>query len=86
MLVQGFPVGRVPYAEEVPDGFLQDLGGNMMTTLVALAVVQSTLFAIKWEEPQGAEPFGRTPSAPTSADRAEVEVDVAWALFQSLQP
>ena len=40
MLVQGFPVGRVPYAEEVPDGFLQDLGGNMMTTLVALAVVQ----------------------------------------------
>ena len=75
LMLQGYPVCRVrQQADDVPERFLQDLGGNAMTLHVLLAVTQAALAALSWKT-------GRSTQQPSLKE----ELDSAFALFSRLR-
>ena len=75
LLLQGFPVSRVP-VDAFPESLMQDLAGNAMAVPVALAVLMASFCAVNWREAAAED-------APAAA---QADVDAALAAFeQSMQ-
>ena len=50
LLFQGYPISAVAQiADAVPELFLQDLAGNVVSLPVLLAIVQSTFLSVSWK-------------------------------------
>lgn len=74
MRLQGYPLAKVPaLVRRTPESVMQDIGGNMMASVVPLALLQSALVAIRWCD------VGSV-AAPTGDD-----VDAAMSVFAATQ-